>query len=372
MRAQYVRLVGLTAVAAGLVGLVGCDSITAGQAAGPKGPPKLVRVMIQDGGPNGSLGFAIDLLEQDPGVKCDENVNLCVAPFTILGNPPDPTCQIPEGETTGTCIDPLLVPETGVPLEGGPANIAIRMVYDKVLADDSVANPDNSLLPGILTLLQGETPVATTTAYDRSGSPDFTSDAILAPFGPALVMKTKDVLVSGTEYTIRLDASGIRDRKGQAAEDPSVQTFKFRTEKFAASADLAFPTAKSPVISATDVVQYGFNGKIDLSKTGDSSAVKLEVVKAPFGTAADFFVYGATEEDEDTKCLVGPDSDFQLNIFPKLPVWPAGDYEFKFTVTETGGKSLPTIDLKFKVDATRNVGGAHAVAKNPPPGCPAK
>src|SRR4051794_4216147 len=102
MRTQlYVRLVGLTAAAAGLVGAVGCDSTTAGTKADSKSPVKLVRVMIQDGASaSAARKFAIDLLESDPQVACDKDVNLCVPPYAIQGTYPGLECL-----ATGFCKD---------------------------------------------------------------------------------------------------------------------------------------------------------------------------------------------------------------------------------------------------------------------------
>jgi hypothetical protein len=379
MRTQlfpYVRLFGLTAMTAGLVAAVGCDTTSAGQAGDPKGPPKLVRVMIQDGTSVGTARkFAVDLLEVDPKVPCDEEINLCVPAYAIQGTQPGLACVIPDGATAGTCLDPLVPPAAGVPIEGGPSFVAIRVVFNKLLADDSV-EPGMMFDGNLIQLLDDTgTEVETTKFFDRAGSPDFTSDVIKSPFGPALVAKPKAILKAGTEYTIRVQTSNLRDRQGNkpvkadgvtALADTTELTFKTETLKPRAATSYA-----PPVIAPSEVLHFTFWAPIKLSTVGDPTPVNLVVEQSPVGfTAADLKAYGATKKDmAAADCLRGSASDVTYSIFPNLGYWPAGHYKLTVGLVQVNGPTFP-FTYEFDVDPAHDIGaGTYDVSKFPPPTC---
>src|SRR5438445_735093 len=68
--------------------------------------------------------------------------------------------------------------------------------------------------------------------WDPSGNSTFTSDIFVTPYGPALVMQV--TMKPSTTYTIKIDPSKIKDKKGQTlAEDVNgavKTTYSFTTE----------------------------------------------------------------------------------------------------------------------------------------------
>src|SRR4051812_10299822 len=87
--------------------LPSCDSVTSGQLSDDPGPPVLQKILIQDERPRGGRNLATDLLDQRPTITCSD-VEPCPAnnqyeAFSVTG----PPCVIPDGQTMGTCPDPL-------------------------------------------------------------------------------------------------------------------------------------------------------------------------------------------------------------------------------------------------------------------------
>jgi hypothetical protein len=222
----------------------------------------------------------------------------------------------------------------------------------------------------------GTTEIATTKFWDRAGSPDYTSDVIKSPFGPALVAKTKGLLHANTEYTIRIHPAGFKDREGNSPVDrdgnplADPTDFKFTTEAASERAANSYPGTSDPAepgtIAHDDVVQVGFWNQVQLSPTGDSSAVKLTVVAAPAGlTGADFYVYGTLDD-----AMCGAAADVGFSIFPKLGLWPAGDYQLTYEATAVGGNSTVSGTLAFTADPNLNAGDdGFGVSDFPVPAC---
>jgi hypothetical protein len=398
MRTQfvpYVRLIGL--IAGGLVGAAGCDNVTAGTSGDPPGPVKLVRVLIQDGASSGSARkFAVDLLEKDPLTPCDD-VNICTAQYAIQGTYPGANCSAPAG-MSGTCVDPLLVPKGGVPIEPAvgtaKGGVAIRIVFNKLLLDSTVNNPVDmglaTFIDGVAELIgpDGTTKVPCDKFWDLAGSPDFTSDVIKSPFGPAIVLKPQAELAPNTNYTVRLHPSTLKDREmnspvdssGTPLPDPYDQTFK--TENIKLRASKSYPTAytPTPTIAPNEVLSFLFWGPIVASPKGDSSVVMLNVMSGPL-TAAQILAYTKTTVDPTMMCNTSSGKGVWLYLTPAPAAspatqWPAGDYTLSFTLTDpTGAGSYTSPALSFTVggapgDSTDanvigNMGGPP-----PPPTCP--
>jgi hypothetical protein len=298
-----------------------------------------------------------------------------VPPYAIQSTYPGLTCL-----DTGFCLDPLIVPDAGVPIEGAPNFVAVRVVFDKLLSDDSVV-ADTMVKPDAIQLLApDQSEVATTKFWDRAGSPDFTSDVIKSPFGPALGFKTKAALFADSDYTIRLHPAGFRDRQGNtpvdatgaALSDPT--DFKFHTEKLAPKAATSYPALSAykmdakHAIAISEVLHVELWGTVALSASGAPAAVTLTVDESPIPMTADqFLIYGPTKPDMTTKCNVGATSATSFSIFPAVGAWPIiGHYKLTVTYADAGGKPFTQV-FEFDV-TTQDSGGKYDVAKFPTPG----
>jgi hypothetical protein len=334
----------------------GCEDNTLGRLSDPSGPPRLTKALIQDstyvGGPPAQRGAATDLLDTAPPPTCSD-VNVCINQFLLAQTVPDLTCSNPSG---GVCVDPLALPSTGVPLNDGAT--VIRLVFNKLLDDsiETVDVDDNgapkpghpfALKPGIVELLDSTgTPVAGTTAYwDVSGSPEFTSDVILVPFGPAIVI-VPGSLDPSSSYTIRIHPGLLKDRQGNAAADASGATLvdptdlKFTTEALTPNPGLSFPDFSAAAeIAPNDVLQFAFFANID-----ETTVTVTATGPAGFDSAA---IEAYADRGADATDCAGGENDAQLDFVyttgtgaARAPAdWPAGDYTFAFTVKDASGKS---------------------------------
>src|SRR5207302_40546 len=88
----WVLVAGTAAVA------TGCDDTAAGRLGDPAGPPRLVRVLIQDssyvGGPPAQRGSVVDLLDTAPPPSCSD-ANPCTTQYLIAQAPPPPSGTTP-------------------------------------------------------------------------------------------------------------------------------------------------------------------------------------------------------------------------------------------------------------------------------------
>jgi hypothetical protein len=370
------RLVCCVVLVAGTAAVTtGCDDLSSGHVGDPSGPVRLIKVLVQDsnyvGGPPSQRAGIVDLLDKAPPPTCSD-INPCVNQFLVAQTTPPLECSDPQG---GVCVDPLAIPQAGVPLNAGATNI--RLVFNKLL-DNSIeqvtVDPNGAptgsapykLVAGIVELI-GPTgqPVAGTTAYwDASGSPDFTSDVILIPFGPAIVI-TPGSLDPSTKYTIRIHPPMIKDRKGNPAAtvdgaalaDPT--DFVFTTEPITPNADLSFPDfTKSPTTIAPDeVLQFAFWETLDEKTVTVTATGPAGFVPAQVEVFAD--------RGGDPKACAAGENDALLDFVyttgaaaARMPAdWPAGDYTLSFTVKDTGGAATYTSPtLHFTVAG--NAGGA--------------
>ena len=354
----------LAVVVAGTAGsTTGCDDTSLGHLTDPAGPPTLIKVMVQDaqfvGGPPVQRGAAVDLLDTAPPPMCSDT-NPCINQFLIAQTVPPLDCSDIAG---GVCIDPLAVPADGVPLNAGAT--AIRLVFNKLLDDsiETVSVDENgaptpgkpyALKPGIVELLDGSgAPVAGTTAFwDNSGSPEFTSDVVWLPFGPAIVI-TPGSLDPQSTYTIRIHPALLKDRQGNAAADNTGATLvdptdlKFTTEAITANPGLSYPDFSAAVtIAPNEVLQFAFFATVD-----ETTATITATGPAGFDPAA---VEAYVDRADDPTDCAGGENDAQLDFVyttgsgaARAPAdWPAGDYTFAFTVKDSSGKttySSPTV-----------------------------
>jgi hypothetical protein len=354
------RLAVLCVVVAGTGGITtGCDDTSLGHLKDPAGPPRLIKALVQDsafvGGPPVERGAVADLLDTAPPPSCSD-LNPCINQFLVAQNTPPLDCSDPSG---GVCIDPLAVPSAGVPLNAGAS--AIRLVFNKLLdaSIESVTVDANgaptgakpyTLASGIVELLGPDgAPVAGTTAFwDNSGSPEFTSDVILIPFGPAIVILPGS-LDPSTAYTIRIHPARLKDRDGHPAADAAGAVLtdptdlRFTTEPITPNPDLSFPdfSTAPATLAPNEVLQLAFFATLDettvaLTATGpagfDPALVEAYADRGSSPAMADC---AAAENDAVLDFVYTSGAGAA-----RMPAdWPAGDYTLSFTVKDSGGRS---------------------------------
>lgn len=357
------------------LGSSGCDSITSGQLSDETGPPKLLRILVQDELPGISnpgapgRGLATDLLDVGMPASCNET-NPC--PFNMsVGGVLPPPCNIPMGMTMGTCTDPLAAGpvEIGVPpgTPGTYGGIQIRLNFSKLL-DGSVEVPVSNPAPGdnpftlasaVLELSGPAGVVDTVQYYDPSGPPITTSDPVLfVPFGPALVMKPRAPLSPNTPYRIKLDPTKVTDRNRQGtAADKSGRALgnpyqvMFFTEDLTVLAVRPDVTQPSATIKPDDVIQFSFNAGID------ESSVQVALMNDSGPVAAQAFSDRGTDP---TMCASGL-NDRRLDVVAgsggTQQDMPEGNYTLMLSgIQDDGlGRSTPfTATYSFTVQGPKD------------------
>jgi hypothetical protein len=329
-------------------------------------------VTVQDarallGNPSQSLGIVqrnsvIDLLDTGPGDKCSD-INPCVGQFTIDYQTPTFSC------VQNVCSDPLRVPATGVPLSvplgvGGDAGsgMQVRFVFTKLIDSsiETIGPADPSQPPGkTLTYALNDgiaeiddasgVEVPSVKIYDNSGTSTFPSDVMIAPFGPAIVLKPKAPLLPSTKYTVKLtNPAKLVDRAGQAAVGPDGKplgasySISFTTEALTANPGASFPDfTLAPMITPIQTLQLAFWEPID------EKSAQLTVT-GPAGVAA---IAYAERGSDPTMCAPNNWILDVVNAPGGAPAdWPAGAYTLALTVKDASGtSSLATGTLNFTV-----------------------
>lgn len=348
-------LLGLV-VAGAAAAAVGCDDLTLGRPRDPGGPARLVKVLVQDstfvGGPPAQRAGIVDLLDHEPPPACSD-LNPCVNQFLIAQTLPRLDCSAANG---GTCVDPLRVPATGVPLNAGHTNL--RLVFDRLfdatveaVRVDANGAPQGGapyrLAPGIVELFGPDgRPVPDTTAYyDNTGSPQFTSDVIWIPFGPAIVINPGR-LDPSSKYTLRLHPAALRDRKGEgvAGKDGAPLTdptdYSFTTEPITPHPDRSYPDFSKPAkIAPNQVLQLAFWEFLD-------EATVVVSASGPAGfQAAAVEAFADRGADRSACAAARDDALFDLvyttgaGAARRPTKWPVGDYTLIFTVKDASGRA---------------------------------
>lgn len=271
--------------------LTSCDNITAGQLEDDPGPPVLLKILVQDEVTNTGRVTATDILDKTPQIKCSEK-----DPCPAGDGYAHPACAIPDGQTEGVCPDPLKPEETPVQV-GVPTNcggVQFRLVWSKVLDSNAIEKAEKDAMTGAIkwTLTDGvidivdaggkslnfhpslsypkfpSTSGATRCAkfYEPGGSPTLTADMFRDPYGPALIMKPRDQLIVESQYTIKIDATKIKDRKGQSpAKDvngPIQASYTFTTEALH-PLDGQLSAIGSGQVEPADVIGFQLNAGFD-------------------------------------------------------------------------------------------------------------
>jgi len=323
----------------------------------------------------GDRAVAVDLVDSQPPIACNDLLP-CTPQFNLGFVTPDVHCSVMGTDTMGTCNDPLLTtpPGMGVPLfvpVGSPATgdagsgTAIRIVFNKVLdngievimpAKDAMGNPVTTpgktlvydLMPTVAKLVDPTNmEVPSKKILDNGGSPTFTSDLILAPLGPAIVIKPKASLAPLTKYTIQLDGSQIKDRQGNLGADQNgnplgsyslaftTENVTLQTAATAPNGSLTYPEFTAPPVKITpnEVIQLNFWTTVqDPQMAGSMTTV---TVTGPGGAITVEAYLDAGGDPTMCSANVNPN---QLDIAhvsaPGMPTdWPAGDYMMMVTAT---------------------------------------
>ncbi|MBI4820496.1 MAG: hypothetical protein HY791_29785 [Deltaproteobacteria bacterium] len=323
-----------------------CDDLDLGRAEEEAGPPKLVRVLVQDEDRRGGRSQVTDLLNTAPDVACGPT---SPCPSTLIdpetGGPVE--CAIEDGATAGVCPDATkpshTPPQVGTPVAYG--GVQIRLVFSKGLdpaMDAALADPATRFV----SLERDGEPLDLVTYLDPAGSPSATSDAIREPYGPAIVLKPELPLAPATEYMVKLDASKVRDRAGQAASQdargPIQATYSFTTEAFHARG--LYPDFTSELeITSEEALQVELNA--DVSADTGTVSVSLDGSEVAVRWFAD--------------CDSGPRL---VNLIPideagAPSVWTPGEYALSFALV-SADSSAP---LKADPFGSADLAGAFTV-----------
>lgn len=333
-----------------LLSSVSCDSVDIGRPDEPTGPPKLLRIMVQDENRTGGRFLATNLLNVAPDIKCSDT-NPCPAYLFV-------SCDIPAGMTEGLCHDtekPANTPPAiGIPKRHG--GNAIRLVFDRILdpaisseavdamsmplAPDKEAPPLKDPTTVVLKDWTGAV-VPALVYYEPSGNPTGTVDVIRIPYGPAIVIKPEDQLAAGGEYKIVIKPELIKDKKGQAVATDADGPIKTEyTMKMEALYPPDGPLAAD--ITPADGFQLALNAAADVTSTVTLSAVKLIVSST---RSVDVKVQIFADQGTDTACADGDPSVVYIAHVDAAgsPVdWDEGEYEYDFStfVKSTAGTNL--------------------------------
>ena len=395
MRQPIVRAWVLGVAASSFAAVVGCDDVSTGHLADPSGPVQIVRVVVQDspasvtaaraqGGATRSA--AVDLLDQSAPVSCSDT-EPCQVLMAFGGGLGDFTCR------NGVCNDPLKAPPTGVPLNPDtpampampamppmpqmgctPATPAtpptdatpavpgesIRIVVNKLLDASKITTDGTTLVPGVVDLIDQGTgqpfPFDQLNGiWDPAGRPDFTSDTIYAPFGPAIQISPLGLQHSST-YTVVIHPGLIQDRDGNplGAADGTLTThdvqLPFTTEDVSANVTVgSFKTigpyqlpgdftplfGEPPTIYATDVLQLAFWSNLDI----DSFNFRVTGPNGPVTTLEKY--YESPPDPATHTCPAALSTTMQIDLYnttgtpgEAMP-WPLGTYTIFFAVNST-------------------------------------
>lgn len=380
MRTQFLNVGLLSMTLAGGLVSAGCSDIHTGQDKDPKGPVKLVRIMVEDDDnvAAGGLSYATDLLDTPDSplttaVACDPNTKPCQLQFNLNlgGASPDFSCN----EMTGKCNDPL-APTGSItlqPADGAPGTVSgteFRMVFNKQLDASKIEDITNipGQLPGsdetyklkdnVADIIGPDgTAIAADKYWDPAGSPTQTSDVILNPYGPAIVIKPTAGLIPGASYKVVLHTAMVTSREGDPVADQfgnvltSDYSVAFMTGSFSlvsSTPDVTTDPTMSTPIPTDGVIQFAFN-------TNPGAAASVTAMPTPAIPGGTIIAYPDDELDPDTMmCVPGMQNLLDLTLVDsttKLPMaWPAGTYSIALTVPSTN-----TADTSMNFTATLNV-----------------
>jgi hypothetical protein len=267
------------------------------------------------------------------------------------------------------CSDPLAptgtvvtsVPSSFPPADGALGGAQIRLVFNKLLNNSiEKITIDQNKLPGqneTFELNAGIVELVDSTGkevpsfkyWDPTGSPGFSSDALNLPFGPAIVVKPLDPLLSSADYKIVVHTGTIQDRSGNPMADQNGSvlsgdlTVPFHTATLMPNAAAATtPDLTSmPKIATDSVLQLSFNTQVAIPAT------TVFALMAPTGATVKLFAY-YDRYLNGADCVVNKTTIDLVPIDPTkttpTPVaWPAGAYTLVVGTEDTMGTPLTGI-----------------------------
>lgn len=337
MRTRLIPYAGWFALALGGIGGTSCSNLDIGQERDPPGPLNVTHVVFLDT----RRGLSPDLLNADEekraaglssqGRACDF-ADPCPPPVicgALLFQGASTGIFAPFDDTPNVCHDPDNFQEV-LPTVDSVIRIGFNKLADNTTVNEQVtmnnvcpppADPQvtvDRLRDDVLTV-RDSAGVAVPPAdfvcvnntaglfpsfYDRTGSPRFTSDTVLLPYGPALVFVPRDPLRPGETYTITLNPARVVARNNQQPPTAEDLTFTFTVEGLSmflpdngdgiprncphlsadSACDLSFP-ADGEAIGTTDDLAYTFTADIDISnatiEVRDSSGNPITPGAAP-------------------------------------------------------------------------------------------
>ncbi|MFO0723989.1 MAG: Ig-like domain-containing protein [Myxococcota bacterium] len=272
----------------------GCDSVEIGRPDEITTPPKLLRIMVQDETRTGGRFIVTDIMSTSPDISCSDT-EPCPAELSAFQVPVDCTYPSPTA-TQGTCFDPLkpanTPPAVGIGIRHGGNQI--RLVFNKILDPALNKDPVDAMMEPLAAGKESPALVDATVVvlkdasgaevdalkyYDPSGNPDRTIDRIRIPFGPAIVIKPNDQLAAGGKYTVTLDPTKIKDKKGQAATEdafgPIKTSYEFTMEAlYNEDPDTGLAAALPAQVDVGNAFQLAMNAAADTVAVVTSSAAK--------------------------------------------------------------------------------------------------
>lgn len=236
MRTRLIPYAGWFALALGGIGGTSCSNLDIGQERDAPGPLNVNHVILLDQ----TRGINPDLLNDDAekraagqasqGRSCDF-VDPCPPPVVcgellFQGASSGIFASFPAAP--GVCHDPENVQEVAPSVDS-----RIRVSFNKLL-DNRVVDVAGQVVPTAVTVVdsQGTLVDADEVFYDRSGSPVYTSDPNILPYGPALVFTPSAPLRPGETYTVTVDPAVVVARNNQLPPLPEDLRFTFTVEGF--------------------------------------------------------------------------------------------------------------------------------------------
>jgi hypothetical protein len=229
--------------------------------------------------------------------------------------------------------------------EGEPAvpGVSIRIVVSKLLDASKITSDGTHLLPGVADLIDESTGQAIPLdelngIWDPGGTPDFTSDPILSPFGPAIQLSPLG-LIHSNEYTVVIHPGLIQDRHGNPLADQNGNLLtadlklKFTSENVAANITVgSFHTINPYQLPGDFTPQYGLAPVIyaKFRITGPNGS--MTTVEKYYESVPDLATGTCPEADSTT---------MQINLANTTGTpgesanWPIGTYKLFFAVNST-------------------------------------
>jgi hypothetical protein len=249
------------------------------------------------------------------------------------------------------------------PTEASPAvaGVSIRIVVSKLLDPSLITSDGTAILPGVADLIDESTgesfPLDQLNAiWDPAGNPEFTSDPVLAPFGPAIQLSPLG-LAHSSKYTVVIHPALIKDRDGNPVADPdgnlltkdlklsfttedvspNVAVGSFKTiNPYQLPGDFTPVYGMPPTMYSTDVLQLAFWSNVDIDSFNF-------IVTGPDGQRVTTLekYFDSPPDPATHTCPEALSSTMQIDLYNTTGTpgegkpWPLGTYKIVFAVNST-------------------------------------